>query len=582
MLSTDTGQPKMDQPIVSTSLSSDSVQAEAWSNKDWQCLFLVAALALVCFLPWLGSYGIIDPSDGYYSEAAREMVTIGNYLTPHLNYAPFFEKPILIYWLISASYKMFGISEWAARLPSALSSVGLVALTFAFSRQFVRRRIAVMAALILLTSPLLLVVGHMSLTDAPLAFLTWIAFAGFFVGLNNKSTVAICLAYVGLGLAILCKGPIALLFVAMNFIAYVAVTAKDPKAKKTWLDLVKQIKPLWGLVILLAIALPWYLTESIATNGAFFQEFFIRQNIGRALGVVNHKAAIWFYLPVLVAGFFPWTMMLAYLRGCVKESWLNRLKPSEQDKLTLFTSIAALIMFVFFSVVSAKMATYLLPVIPALAIVAASGFDTIIVRQKEKLLSLSAIFLLLVCLAGALVIFILKNKVPANLMAAIPLLLLMSIGFAIYGILAYKKQLSRAVVVLMATMTAGSAAAIPIGMNALYDGQQSTFQQVITYAKDNHIQPIVFGRYFPSAMFYLHCRVPFYRVLQDFTAYLAQTKAPQYVIVHYKWQKKFDQLPATKGLIFKNDRYSLYLVSNLDPVLADGIIHSKHDPDSDP
>src|ERR1700719_4727219 len=91
-----------------------------WRSIDGIYLFVVIALALIIFLPKLGSFGLLDPSDALYSEGAREMVESGNYITPSVNYLPFFEKPILIYWLIAASYRLFGISELAARPAEAI------------------------------------------------------------------------------------------------------------------------------------------------------------------------------------------------------------------------------------------------------------------------------------------------------------------------------------------------------------------------------------------------------------------------------------------------------------------------------
>jgi hypothetical protein len=116
-------------------------------------IILISSISLLSFLPFLGSYGIIDPSDGLYAEGAREMVQSGNFLTPHFNFTPFYEKPILIYWLISAGYKIFGVSEFAARLPASLSGVLTAIAIYLFAAKYLGRRCAKICALVLLANP---------------------------------------------------------------------------------------------------------------------------------------------------------------------------------------------------------------------------------------------------------------------------------------------------------------------------------------------------------------------------------------------------------------------------------------------
>ena len=116
-----------------------------WTIADWRLLCLLSVLAGVVFLPALHSFGILDPSDGLYAECTREMLERHDLMTPYFNYQPFYEKPILIYWLIAAAYKGFGISEWTARLPSALSGVFCIVSFYTLSRQCINRRAATLA-----------------------------------------------------------------------------------------------------------------------------------------------------------------------------------------------------------------------------------------------------------------------------------------------------------------------------------------------------------------------------------------------------------------------------------------------------
>ena len=146
-----------------------------FSHRDYKTLWLLFGLACLMFFPALGSAGLVNTSDAYYSEAAREMLHRREFIIPHLNFSPFYDKPILTYWLIMASYVNFGVSTFAARLPSALCAVGTAMAVYVISRSFLNRRASILSTLALLTMPLFVIVGHVALTDMPLTFLTTVA-----------------------------------------------------------------------------------------------------------------------------------------------------------------------------------------------------------------------------------------------------------------------------------------------------------------------------------------------------------------------------------------------------------------------
>ena len=196
----------------------------SWHWLDSALLLLVFLSAALVFLPALGSAGIIDSSEGYYAEGAREMVESGDYITPHLNYAPWYEKPVLTYWLMAASYKVFGVSEFAARFPAALSGILLTGFIFSLSRVFLSRRAAFLAAMVLISQPLFVVVGHLSLTDMPFTLFVTVALGGLFSTVSGGPSFYLPLAYVALGLSLLSKGPLGLVIVLMVFDAYLLWT----------------------------------------------------------------------------------------------------------------------------------------------------------------------------------------------------------------------------------------------------------------------------------------------------------------------------------------------------------------------
>ncbi|MBI4534031.1 MAG: glycosyltransferase family 39 protein, partial [Candidatus Melainabacteria bacterium] len=310
--------------------------AAPWQYQDWYCLALLCLLCVLVFFPGLGEPGILNSSDAYYSEGAREMVESGNFLTPHLNYLPWFEKPILNYWLIAASYSLLGVNEFAARIPSALSGAALVILIFALGRTFLTRRAAFLSSLVLIASPLFLVISRVSLTDGPLTTLMSFAMMALFTVLNGGPNAFLWLGYAVLGLTVLLKGPIGMVLVGGTVVVYLATTARTlPDAAKSILNL----KPMWGLTIIALIAAPWFVAEHVATAGAFTREFFIEQNLGRAAGSVtthHNPDAWWFYLPYVVGGFFPWSLMVFAMSQFMRHIWTRRYAALSSSKLLVF------------------------------------------------------------------------------------------------------------------------------------------------------------------------------------------------------------------------------------------------------
>src|ERR1700730_687429 len=140
----------------------------------------LCSLALAAFFFHLGSYGLWEPDEARYAEIAREMLATGNFIVPHLNYVPYIEKPPLLYWMTSLAFHFLGTNEFAARLVPALSALGGVAVTYWFGRRAFDHRRGLLAAAILITSPLYAVMAQVLITDMLLTVLLTVAFFSLF------------------------------------------------------------------------------------------------------------------------------------------------------------------------------------------------------------------------------------------------------------------------------------------------------------------------------------------------------------------------------------------------------------------
>lgn len=317
-------------------------------------------IAVFYFL-WLGSYPFFTPDEGRYSEVAREMLASGDFVTPRVNGVAFLDKPVLYYWLQAVSMFLFGVHEWSVRFfPAIYGIFGCIAVYLAGRRLF-NRSTGLISAVILATTPLYFGGSHYANLDLEVAVLISISLLSFLSAAQSEGKARARLfisAYIFAGLAFLTKGMIAIAFPVMIGGLWILLLWR-------W-KLLLQMRLVTGIVIMAAIILPWFILVQRA-NPEFLHFFFVTQQVSRFLSAAefNNPARSWFYLPVIIAGFLPWTAFLfqsliTQLSAC----WSARAQhPSE-----LFLLLWVAVIFTFFSIPTSKTVSYILPVFPALAL----------------------------------------------------------------------------------------------------------------------------------------------------------------------------------------------------------------------
>ncbi len=327
--------------------------------------WLAAFGLFVLFFFRLGSYPFFDPDEPRYAETARQMTEYGHWITPYFNGQIRLDKPVLFYWLIAGVYRLFGVSEFSARLVSASTATATVGMVYLFARHWVSKRAGGFSAIILATSLLFLGVARMSITDMALTVWMTATTLSLFMALYGQPRWWLGVGlFAGLGL--LTKGPVALAIPLGVFTCYWLTVGAPSRAWRTrWMPL--------GLLLAFAIAVPWYIMAARET-GPIFWDALIRHNMTRYASVVSgHRQPIWYYVPVLLAGFLPWT---AYLPSAILCLW-QRMRASHRERvarndfgylLALYCAIWASFVFVFFSAAQTRLPTYILPLFPALAL----------------------------------------------------------------------------------------------------------------------------------------------------------------------------------------------------------------------
>ncbi len=364
---------------------------------------LILATLYVCYFSQLGAIGFVGPDEPRYAWIARAMTETGDWVTPRLYGKPWFEKPPLYYWGAAASFKVFGVSEAAARLPSAISALlATLALAWLAWRMY-GAETARWVLLLLPTTAGMIGFSHAAATDMPFSGMLTIAMVCAAVVLRlvptsegggsaahtNSSTPWAALILFGffLGLAVLAKGPAGIILCGGAIFFWALLT-------KRWRDAFRLLHPA-AIIAFCLTALPWYILCA-RRNPDFFRIFIIEHNFERYLTPeFQHIQPFWFYGAVLAVALLPWTA-LALWGAFVGSAQVWRSRRCSPHSLYLLAW--ALFCLVFFTISKSKLPGYILPAIPAIGLLMAGSRATLAGgRTKSLAMSLFVLSLFFVC-----------------------------------------------------------------------------------------------------------------------------------------------------------------------------------------
>ncbi|HUM05412.1 MAG TPA: glycosyltransferase family 39 protein [Terriglobales bacterium] len=343
-------------------------------------VLLLVAFCGFLFFYGLGSFGLVGADEPRYAQVAREMLDRHDWVTPTLQGKPWLEKPVLYYWQAILSYKFFGVSDRAARIPAAFDASLLIAAIYLFLRRL-RPGSEIDGALITAGCAGLIGFARGASTDMPLAAMFAIAMLAWYAWYEGKSRIALAAFYFFLALATLAKGPVAIFLAGIILFVFIA-------ARRDWRAI---SGTLWapGVALFLAVALPWYIAVQVR-NPEFFRVFIVEHNLGRfGQDLYHHRQPFWFYLPVLVLALLPWTLWLVLaIIERIRLLWNERRDAvaTYEDAWQLLLLIWLLVPVLFFSASQSKLPGYILPAIPAGGLLIAEYLRTH--RSEEAKVSL--------------------------------------------------------------------------------------------------------------------------------------------------------------------------------------------------
>lgn len=326
---------------------------------------LLAGFSAFLFFYGLSYFGLIGADEPRYAQVAREMLERRDWVTPTLGLQPWLEKPPFYYWQAIVAYKIFGVSDWAARLPSAIDATALLLAVYIFLRRFFRG-VELDGALIVASCAGVIGYARAASTDMPLAAPFGIAMLGWWAWRQSSQRIYLAAFFSFLALATLAKGPVAPFLAALIIVLYALISREFSFVLRTlWLP---------GVLLYCVIALPWYIAVQIR-NPIFFREFIVQQNLGRfSQNLYHHIQPFWYYVPVLLLALAPWTVLaVAAFVGGVRRWRLNRrgdqsIPGSEavaEIDFCRFSACWLVIPVAFFSISQSKLPGYILPALPA-------------------------------------------------------------------------------------------------------------------------------------------------------------------------------------------------------------------------
>jgi 4-amino-4-deoxy-L-arabinose transferase-like glycosyltransferase len=332
--------------------------ADGPSSLSWRGPLLLLILPAVLLYPCL-AFPLFEPDEGRYAEIPREMLQRGEWVVPYLQGEPYLDKPPLFYWLVMLSYRTFGVHDWSARLVPALAVHGCVLLTYLLGRRGLGERAALWGAGLLAVAPAFAGMGRLLLLDGVLTLWTTLALLAVFEALRGPRLRWgwWLLAAAACGLGVLTKGPVALLLLAPPAWAYRRLSG-SPWRLGRWAQSA-------FAAVVLAVALPWFVAACLRLPD-FATYFLWHHNVVRFLHPFDHIQPVWFYVPVLLLGLLPATLLLVpFVRFLVSgDERVARRRPPEMGFLLLAGAWCVL----FFSASGSKLPTYVLPAFPPLAL----------------------------------------------------------------------------------------------------------------------------------------------------------------------------------------------------------------------
>jgi 4-amino-4-deoxy-L-arabinose transferase-like glycosyltransferase len=393
-------------------------------------LLIIVLLWTVFLATGIFSIPLMPPDEPKYAYAAERMLDSGDFITPYFNCEPRFDKPPLVYWLVALSFKIFGVTPWAARIPSLLAALGIMIAIFMFGRKEFDKSTALISAAVFAC---FLHVWIMSRAVAPemlLVFFETAALFSFYYGFEEDKDRHVCLGYLFAALAFLTKGPVGVIIPGAVVFSYFVCR------KGFRYTVRKSLNPL-GLFIFVLVGFPWYIMMLEIHGYRYFQEFFLMHNVYRFTGKARqHPFNSLYYLPVLLGSLYLW---LPFIPAVVSGAGVA----IREKRKEIFLIVWLVSVLLFFSVSINKLHNYILIAYPPSAILLGRTLRNLTFIRK----STGKIFIAIAAgeFLGSVGLFVYMRNISPALLAGCAVIVFISLVIALKGV-----SLNRVLTLVMA------------------------------------------------------------------------------------------------------------------------------------
>jgi 4-amino-4-deoxy-L-arabinose transferase-like glycosyltransferase len=373
-------------------------------NRDWSKIVLIILLGLILYCYNIGGWDLWNPDEPRYAQVAKEMVESGNWILPHLNGDVYHEKPPLVFWLVTLSFKICGsFSEFAARFPIALLSILILVITYFLGKTLFNPLTGFLSSLILATNIEYFWLSRRLDLDIPITLFILLSLASFYQGYQReKGRRWYYLSFFFLiGLATLAKGPVGFIIPLLTIVIYLALKGELKKLKEMRFGV--------GSLLFLLTLSAWIIPAAFQGGKAYFQEIVFHQTVNRFFDTWAHHQPFYYYFQVFPADFLPWTIFLPAALIWGFQGWR---KKKEGDYL--FPLVWLIVVFTFFSFSSGKRELYILPLYPAAAMITGKLWADYFAGQEnsfvKRYMNISLVILGCSMLIAGMLPFFLQTK----------------------------------------------------------------------------------------------------------------------------------------------------------------------------
>jgi 4-amino-4-deoxy-L-arabinose transferase-like glycosyltransferase len=380
--------------------------------------FVGAVVAALITVPGLGVGTLWDNSETAYGEVAREILLTHDWVVMHLNGAPWFVQPPLYFWAAALCAMLFGVTSFALRLPAALATILMAAMTgYAVSRQ-AGTRVGIYTSVVLSSCMMQAIIGRLAIMDALLDLAVALTIFWWFRALEAGRDRYFVYGWIAAAFGFLAKGPIAPVAALLVLVPYAWWNARNETMRfpsaRAWLA---------GLGAAALIVAPWLAAIAVHSGLPALVELIGHYTVGRYTGVIENQAGpLWYYLPVVILGFFPWISFLpmASVYG-VRALRSESIRPNIARLLRL-AFMWAIVPFVFFSFAKTKLPNYIALEFPALALLVALYLDDVVRKgtSRSVIVSAATVPIFIGLCAFAIMLFVRDNHLTSYAVAVKP------------------------------------------------------------------------------------------------------------------------------------------------------------------